>query len=255
VLRAAVVLFGDRHKIEGTYPQCQLRVGKLRETVSGGFGDLRHLYGNAFRLLELAEEFIRDNTPKPGHLIPGVFERADDPFYPPLALREALANALCHRDYSIGGGAVTIRLQADNRLEVISSGGLHFGLTRDALFRPHDSKPWNPLIADVFYRRGLIDSFGTGIERMTEQMARAGLPTPDIDEVGGSVIVALSPPEKSREERVLEFARRQGAITTSDAVTVTGASRATAKRLLTKLVEEGRLEPRGKGPKSHYVLP
>lgn len=120
VLRAAVVLFGDRHKLEATFPQCQLRVGKLRETVSGGFSDLRHLYGNAFRLLELAEDFIRDNTPKPGRLIPGVFERADDPFYPPLALREALANALCHRDYSIGGGAVTIRLHVDNRLEVIS---------------------------------------------------------------------------------------------------------------------------------------
>jgi ATP-dependent DNA helicase RecG len=113
----------------------------------------------------------------------------------------------------------------------------------------------NPLIADVFYRRGLIDSFGTGIERMTEQMAHAGLPTPDIDEVGGSVIVALSPPEKTREERVIDFVRQHGAITTSDAVTVTGASRATAKRLLTKLVDEGQLEPRGKGPKSHYVRP
>ena len=54
--------------------------------------------------------------------------------------REALANAFCHRDYAIGGGSVGVAIY-DDRLEVTSSGTLHFGLTPDALFRPHESLP------------------------------------------------------------------------------------------------------------------
>lgn len=69
---------------------------------------------------------------------PGLFERVDDPLYPPTALREALANAVCHRDYSIGGGSVAVAIY-DDRLEITSSGTLHFGLTADALFHPHES--------------------------------------------------------------------------------------------------------------------
>jgi len=75
------------------------------------------------------------------------------------ALREALANAFVHRDYSIGGGSVGVALY-DNRLEISSTGDLHFGLTPEALFEPHESKPWNPMIASVFYRRGIIRSSG-----------------------------------------------------------------------------------------------
>ena len=90
-----------------------------------------------------------------GRIVPDVFERQDDPLYPPAALREALANALCHRDYSIAGGAVSVAIY-DDRLEISSSGMLPFDLTPADLTRPHPSRPWNPLIAQVFYRRGII---------------------------------------------------------------------------------------------------
>ncbi len=76
-----------------------------------------------------------------------------------MALREALANAFCHRDYSIGGGSVGVAIHQD-RLEITSSGTLHFGLTAEKLFEPHESLPWNPLIAHVFYRRGIIETWG-----------------------------------------------------------------------------------------------
>jgi ATP-dependent DNA helicase RecG len=79
--------------------------------------------------------------------------------YPSVALREALANAFCHRDYSIGGGSVGVAIHQD-RLEITSSGTLHFGLTAEKLFEPHESLPWNPLIAHVFYRRGIIETWG-----------------------------------------------------------------------------------------------
>ena len=123
-----------------------------------------------------------------GRVVPGLFQRVDDPLYPPPALREALANAFCHRDYSIGGGSVAMAIY-DDRVEITSSGTLHFGLTTDALFGPHESLPWNPLIARVFYRRGMIESWGRGTVKMLELTERAGLPRPEIEDVGGCVTV------------------------------------------------------------------
>ena len=107
--------------------------------------------------------------------------RIDEPLYPPLATREALANALCHRDYAMGGGSIGLAVY-DDRLEVTSTGPLHFGLTPDDLFGPHESRPWNPLIARTFYRRGIIEEWGRGTIKMAELMTSAGLPRPEIDE-------------------------------------------------------------------------
>lgn len=102
-----------------------------------------------------------------------------DPLYPPVALREALANAFSHRDYRIGGGSVAVAIY-DNRLEITSSGSLHFGLTPEALFKPHESLPWNPLIARVLYRRGVVESWERGTLKMAELLEQAGLPRQDM---------------------------------------------------------------------------
>ena len=77
----------------------------------------------------------------------------------------------------------------DDRLEVTSSGALHFGLTPEKLFAPHESLPWNPLIARTFYRRGIIEEWGRGTLRMAEVTASAGLPNPEIEDAGGCVTV------------------------------------------------------------------
>ena len=155
LLRAAAVLFGSIERLEFEMPQCLLRVARFRGTDRMEFLDNRQFNGNAFTLLANVERFLRETLPIAGRFEPGRFERIDEPLYPPLATREALANALCHRDYSIGGGSVGVAVY-DDRLEVTSSGPLHFGLTSAKLFSPHESRPWNPLIARTFYRRGII---------------------------------------------------------------------------------------------------
>ena len=114
--------------------------------------------------------------------------RIDEPLFPPLATREALANALCHRDYAMGGGSIGLAVY-DDRLEVTSTGLLHFGLTPDDLFGPHESRPWNPLIARTFYRRGIIEEWGRGTIRMADLATSAGLPRPEIEERGDCVTV------------------------------------------------------------------
>lgn len=128
------------------------------------FLDNRQFNGSVFALLSNAERFLRDTLPIAGRFEPGRIEGIDEPLYPPLATREALANALCQRDYAMGGGSIGLAVY-DDRLEVTSTGSLHFGLTPDDLFGQHESRPWNPLIARTFHRRGLIEEWGAGLSR------------------------------------------------------------------------------------------
>ncbi|MGE0715370.1 MAG: ATP-binding protein [Alphaproteobacteria bacterium] len=201
LLRAAAVLFGRTGRLEADFPQCLLRLGKFRGVDRTEFLDNRQVHGNAFRLLTRAERFLRESLPVAGRVAPGLFEREDDPLYPPVALREALANAICHRDYSIGGGSVAVAIY-DDRLEVTSSGTLHFGLTPEALFAPHESLPWNPLIARILFRRGVIESWGRGTIKMAELAEQAGLPRPEIEDAGGCVTVRFRPDRYVPPQRV-----------------------------------------------------
>lgn len=74
-----------------------------------------------------------------------------------------------------------------------SSGTLHFGLTAEKLLEPHESLPWNPIIARVLHRRGVIKQWGRGTLKMAELAAKAGQPRPEIEEVGGCVMVRFFP--------------------------------------------------------------
>lgn len=186
LLRAAVVLFG--RQMLPDFPQCSLRMARFKGATKTEFLDQRQLDGHAFLLLEEADLFLRRHLPVAGRIEPGVLERQDKPLYPPLALREALVNALCHRDYSIPGGAVNVAI-FDDRLEIISSGLLPPGITVADLKREHVSRPRNPLIAEVFYRRGLIERWGRGTQKIVELCRIAGQPEPDFEEQAGNVLV------------------------------------------------------------------
>ena len=199
--RAAAVLFGKADRLESEMPQCLLRVARFRGLDrTAEFLDNRQFNGNAFALLRDAERFLRDTLPIAGRFESGRFERIDEPLYPPLATREALANALCHRDYAIGGGSIGVAVY-DDRLEVTSTGPLHFGLTPEKLFAPHESLPWNPMIARTFYRRGIIEEWGRGTLRMAEMSVSADIPAPEIEETGGGVVVRFRHGQFPQQQR------------------------------------------------------
>ena len=183
LLRAAVMLFGNMQRLEFEMPQCLLRVAHFRGVDRMEILSNRQFNGNAFRLLSNAEQFLRDTLPRAGRS-----EGTDGSLYPRSAIREALANALCHRDYSIEGGSIGIAIY-DDRLEVTSSGSLHFGLTPEKLFAPHESRLWNPLIARTFHRRGIIEQWGTGTLKMARDASNSGLPVPEIEDDDGVVTV------------------------------------------------------------------
>jgi ATP-dependent DNA helicase RecG len=190
LLRAAVVLFGRKQMPD--YPQCALRLARFKGTDKTEFLDNRQLHGHAFQILDEAMHFILRNIPIAGRIESGKLERQDTPLYPPLALREALVNALCHRDYTIPGGAVSIAIY-DNRLEVISTGLLPAGIKVADLKRDHPSAPPNPLIAGVFYRRGLIEQWGRGTQKIVDWCVAAGQPEPEFEEQAGAVVVRFRP--------------------------------------------------------------
>ena len=192
LLNAAVPLFAKPERLPLQYPQCLLKLARFRGLDKSEFIDNRQEYGHAFDLLTRAQRFLRDHLPVAGRILPSVFEREDDPLYPPAALREALANAICHRDYGCGGGSISVAIYAD-RLEIGSVGILPFGQTPDELTRPHPSRPWNPVIAGVFHRRGVIESWGRGTLKMAELTRQAGLPASEIVADGGEVIVRFRP--------------------------------------------------------------
>jgi ATP-dependent DNA helicase RecG len=186
LLQAAVVAFAK--EVLPDYPQCALRMARFRGTTKTDFLDQRQLTGHAFLLLREADLFLRRHLPVAGHFEPGLLERQDEPLFPPLALREALVNALCHRDYSIAGGSVNVAI-FDDRLEIGSTGLLPSGLTVVDLKRRHASLPRNPILANVFYLRGLIERWGRGTQKIVELCVRAGHPEPEFEETAGEVVV------------------------------------------------------------------
>lgn len=181
LLRAGVVLFGKPDRFASEMPQCLLRVAHFRGIDRKEFLDNRQFHGNAFTVLRQAQHFLASTLPIAGRFEEGKLERIDTPLYPTDATREALANAICHRDYAIGGGSVSVAVY-DDRLEVSSTGTLPFGLTPEQLFEPHNSAPWNPIIANAFYLRGIIERWGRGIPLMAEQVVAAGLPRLEIED-------------------------------------------------------------------------
>jgi len=188
--QAAVVAFAKEPL--PNYPQCALRMARFRGLTKSEFLDQQQLTGHAFLLLREAALFLRRHLPVAGRFEPGVLERIDEPLFPPAALREALVNALVHRDYSIYGGAVSVAVY-DDRVEIGSAGTLPFGLTPQDLTRDHDSRPRNPLLADVFFRRGLIERWGRGTQKIIDLCVAAGHPPPQFEEQAGSVVVRFIP--------------------------------------------------------------
>ena len=212
LLRAAVVLFGQERYIatSSQWTQCLLRVARFQGVShTGDFLDNRQFRGNAFTLLAHAERFLSDHLPIAGRFTPDSFVRIDEPLYPREALREALANALCHREYTAGGSSVGVGIY-DDRLEITSIGSLHFGLTPEMLFQPHASQPWNPLVANGFYMRGIIERWGRGTNKMADMTMAVGLPRPEIEDFAGAVTVRFRPSRYIPPQRVeLDLSERQ----------------------------------------------
>jgi ATP-dependent DNA helicase RecG len=145
--------------------QCQhsIKAAVFGDTANTIFIDRREFEGSIFKQLHETYNFLMLNN-RTASEIRGL-DRFDNEDYPPEAIREALLNALIHRDYSFSG-SIIININA-NHMEFINLGGLPPGLLPKDIMAGI-SQPRNEKLAQIFFRLKHIESYGTGIRRIFE---------------------------------------------------------------------------------------
>ena len=182
---AAAVLFG---KELYDYPQCLLRMARFKGTTKEEFIDNQRAEGNIYELLDAAMAFFFKHLSLSGK-INGLY-REEELSIPYKALRESCINSFCHRSYHHPGGSVSIAIY-DDRVEIRNTGTFPADLPIERLMEEHDSKPQNPIIANVLYKSKILESWGRGISTMVGECKRVGLPAPEINTDGNFVWVVF----------------------------------------------------------------
>lgn len=193
-------------------------------------------------------------------------QREDRMLYPPFALREALVNAVCHRDYRLTGRRVEIR-QFDDRLEISSPGGLPGYITLDNIVDEHFSR--NPRLVNGLFEWGYIEQLGLGIDRMIEEMVQAGHPPPEFRATPYSFTVIFrrsngaprrALPEwegrmNERQFRALQYLQEYGRITNREYRDLCpDVSPETVRLDFTDLVDKGLVMKVGNKKGTYYIL-
>lgn len=220
------------------------------------FADRTELGGSVLRQVTEAYDYL-DRYNATHSEFKGI-HRKDIRSYPPEAIREALLNAVIHRDYSLSGSILISVF--DDRIEFVSIGGLVSGISFDDIMIGVSIQR-NEALANVFYRLGLVEAFGTGIPRIMKLYESSGL-TPEIRVTDNAFKITLPKlmgndglsDEKDRaEDEILLLVSRNGSATRRDVEELLGVSQATAARLLKKLASNGKLTVQGKGKNVKYI--
>jgi ATP-dependent DNA helicase RecG len=170
--RAAVLLFHPKPEkyVSGAY----IKIGFFEKEADLIYQD--EVHGNLFEQIEQTMNLLFTKYIKAIISYEGI-SRVETYEYPMEAIREALLNAIAHKDYS-GGAAIQIKVFRD-RITIWNEGQLPENWTVSNLLKNHASRPYNPDIANCLFRSGYIESWGRGIAKMTEYCQLAGLPKPN----------------------------------------------------------------------------
>ncbi len=159
-------------------PQVRIRAMRYNSDKAGRtYTDMKSFEGPLQTVFEDAYSFVVRNTPSISRFLKGSPKREDVPLYPEDAVREALINALAHRDYSASSGGVAIHV-FPRRLEIWNSGALPDGVTEESLTKGQISVLRNPDIAHALYLRGLMEKAGRGSVLMIQQCLEYDLAAP-----------------------------------------------------------------------------
>ncbi len=201
--------------------------------------------------------------------------RVDERDYPEVAIREALLNAIVHRDYSFSGSIIIN--QYEDRLEFISLGGLVQGLSLDAIFYGA-SQPRNEKLANLFYRMRLIEAYGTGISKISDCYKNNHI-KPSFESAEGVFRVVLPNLNSINAKRMMEVREKfyndhrnmlireighsqiilghiklHGKITRPEVEDICNIGTSRSIAILKDLLEDGKILRVGNGKKTHYIL-
>jgi ATP-dependent DNA helicase RecG len=188
ITNAALVLFGKAP--QKIFPQCLLRLARFKGTTKSEFIDNKQVTGNIFDLIRAALMFVNTHLPIASIFPEGEIRRKDIPLFPIIALREAIANAMCHRDYSYQGGSVSLAI-FDDRVEIWSYGLLPPGVNLSEIRKLNQSVPRNRRISNVLYYHKLFESWGRGIQLILDECKKAGHPEPFYMQQSGGILLTL----------------------------------------------------------------
>lgn len=258
--RAAILLFHpDPEKfVTGAY----IKIGYFENEADLIFQD--EVHGNLFEQVEKTVDLLFTKYIKALISYEGI-HRVETYEYPKEAVREALLNAIAHKDYS-GLTPIQIRVYKD-KIMIWNEGRLPENWTVSNLLESHSSRPYNPDIANAFFRSGYVESWGRGISKMTELCVAGGLPTPAYLVEGSDFWVVFKKDIynaeylealglNNRQVKAVLFTKEKGKITNSDYQTLNDVSKATSTRDLSELVEKFQILRRSGdvGAGTNYIL-
>jgi ATP-dependent DNA helicase RecG len=256
---AAILLFGRNP--QQFLPQAVLRCGRFKGTDAVHFLDMDAVQGNVIEQVERAMAFVKRNI-RMGVEIRGL-QREDVWEYPLDGLREALINAVCHRDYA---STVNVQIRIfDDRLEIWNPGVLPDGMTVADLWKQHESRPRNQLVANAFFLIKYVEQFGTGIQRIVDDCRTHLKPEPDF-EVHGQTFRAIFKPGRTgdlamtgadlneRQRKALLFIRKNGGIQAGQYRKLAHIGQRQAVKDLNGLVARGLVVRTGGGRSVKYIL-
>lgn len=255
--RAAIILFGKDPRRFST--NAFVKIGYFKGDADLRFQDVEE--GNIIVLLKSVLERLDHKYLTRSIEFKGML-RLEHSEYPIPALREMLLNALVHRKYM--GSFIQIRVY-DDKITIWNDGRLPEEITLESLKHVHSSYPRNPLIADVCFKGGLIDSWGRGTVRIIETCKEAGLPEPELSERDGGFLVTLFKNNLTEEQLVklglnarqvkaVSYVKEKGRITNSDYQILNEISDRTSSRDLEDLVAKGVLKRVGDKKSAHYEI-
>jgi ATP-dependent DNA helicase RecG len=257
ILNSAVVLFGKNPALR--YPQIRVKAARFKgESVLAPFIDNRTFEGHAFALVEQIGKFIQTHNPISSQLPTKGFQRSDKSAYPWEALREAILNAIVHRDYAAFDGSISIGIY-DNRIEIWNSGSLPNGMTVSDLKKEHPSRPHNPDIANVFFLRGQIERWGIGTRQIVARCVEAGLPEPEWRDASGGVTIIIRLQKEfrtklnERQKNLLKSLKVGDKVIPKEYVVAAKVAERRARQDLLELAKAGYLISEGKGRTTFYV--
>lgn len=234
-----------------------IKAAAFQDTTQQTFRDRREFDGSLFRQINEAYDFLDLNNKTEATF--DKLLRIDKRDYPETALREALLNAVVHREYAVSG-SIFIKIFPD-RVEFISPGGLVNGIELGDIMSGY-SVCRNPALAAVFYRLHLIEAYGTGILRIFETY-KTSLVQPKI-EVTPNVFKMILPnlnayaaskpldTDVTSQEIIIRFVREHGSINRKQAERLLRVSQTAAGVIIREMVESGSLEKKGNSRNVRY---
>lgn len=226
------------------------------------FHDRKEFSGSILKQVDDIFEYFELFNKLSGKIIG--LKRIDTRDYPEYSLREALLNAVIHRSYYFNS-SIMVTLY-DNKFEILSMGGLIDGITMKEIFKGV-SLSRNPNLANIFYRLGYVESFGTGIGRImdsysdndkkpvfetTDNTFSIVLPNVNYHEANNNINNYVS--SMSQEEKIVNFIKSYNKINRNETEKILNVSKTRAYEILNNMCENDLIYKVGNGKSTIYML-